>query len=543
MTEELRNEIVRRRQAGASLRQIARALGVSRRTVQRVWTRLEAERSGQTPASSLPKPAARRPSLLDEHEAFVRQLLARYPNMTAVRVYEELRRRGFEGSYTIVRLRVGKLRPQPIREPVVRFTTSPGQQAQMDYSTYDIDVTAEGRRRVYLFRYVLSYSRRAYMRFAERMDFTTTIREHVRAFHYFQGVASVCLYDNMKVVVVQHDEDGPLFNPRFLAFATHYGYKPFACLPRRAQTKGRVERKFDFVQKNLLNGRTFRTLDHLNEVTAWWLTNVADVQVHRETRQRPIDRYAEERPPLIPLPMQPYDTALVVYRVVNVEGFVAYRQNFYAVPWRYLGQALPLRITENEVVIYTPRLEELVRHRLLAAHVTGQRSEDKDHRPRDDSAEHLTLLRERFAELGPLARRFLDGLLRDQRYGKAQARKVLTLLGSYHRRDLLAAVERAVRFGAYSCQAVERILAAQAKPRSALEALAEDAPRETRRHRPDLFDEIVPPRPLSEYRHLFEENTDHGPPTQETEPTKPAEPGERVEAPKSPPGPDAAGTA
>jgi hypothetical protein len=264
------------------------------------------------------------------------------------------------------------------------------------------------------------------------------------------------------------------------------------------------------------------------------LANVADVQVHRETGQRPIDRYTAERSQLIPLPAQPYDTALVVYRVVNVEGFVAYRQNFYSVPWRYLGQALPLRITENEVIIYTSRLDELARHRLFPAHVTGQRSEDKAHRPRDDSAEHLTLLRERFAELGPIARRFLDGLLRDQRYGKAQARKVLALLGSYTRRDWLAALERAVRFGAYSCRAVERILATQAKPKSALEALAEDAPQETRRHRPDLFDEIVSPRPLSEYHQLLEENTDHGPPTETTEPTERAEP---------PPSDDAAGTA
>jgi transposase len=504
MTEDQRNEIMRRRQAGASLRQIARELGMSRRTVGRVLAGVEAARSGRAPTSNLPRPSQRRPGLLDAHEEFLRHLLERYPHMKVRRVLEELRGRGFRGGYTIVRLRVRELRPQPGKEPVVRFETPMGQQAQMDYSTYDIDFGDEGRRRVYLFSYLLSYSRRVYLRFVESQDFATTIREHVRAFEYLQGVASVCLYDNMKVVVLRHDEDGPLYNPRFLAFATHYGFKPWACLPRRAQTKGKQERFFSYVESSLLNGRTFRTLDHLNDVARWWLDNVADVRIQRETKERPLDRHAREQPHLIPLPAQPYDTALVVYRVVNVEGFVAYQQNFYSVPWRWLGQALPLRITEDEVVIYTPRLEAIARHRLFLRSATNQRSEDKAHRPRDDSAQHLLLLRERFAELGDIASRFLDGLLRDQRCGKAQARKVLTLLSTYTRRDLLAALDRAVRFGAYSAGAVERILAAQAKPKSVLEALAEEAPQQTRRLRPDLFDEPVPPRPLSEYCQLLE---------------------------------------
>lgn len=521
MTEALRNEIVRRRELGMSVRQIARELGVSRRTVGRVLTRVESERSGRQPTANTPRAPQRRPSLLDEHENFLRQLLGRYPQMKVRRVLEELRGRGFTGGYTIVRLRIRELRPQPSKAPVIRFETPMGKQAQMDYSTYDIDFVEEGRRRVYLFSYLLSYSRRAYLRFVEAQDFATTIREHVRAFAYLQGVASVCLYDNMKVVVLRHDEDGPLYNPRFLAFATHYGFQPFACQPRRPQTKGKQERFFAYVASSLLNGRTFRTLEHLNEVTRWWLANVADVRLQGKTQERPLDDHAREQPHLIALPAQPYDTAVVVYRVVNVEGLVAYQQNFYSVPWRWLGQALPLRITEDEVIIYTPQLEALARHRLFPRSLTNQRSEDRAHRPHHDSGEPLLQLRERFAELGEGAVRFLDGLLRDQRCGKAQARKVLTFLATYARRDLVAALDRAVRFGAYSAGAVERILAARAKPKSVLEALAEEAPQETRRLRPDLFDEPVPPRPMSEYRQLLEKSDVSPSETHEDEPPAP----------------------
>ena len=95
-----------------------------------------------------------------------------------------------------------------------------------------------------------------------------TPREHEHAFQHLGGVARVCLYDNFTVVVPRHDADGPLDNPKFLAFATHYGFRPQACRVRRPQTKGKVERQFHFVETSLFNGRTFESLEHLNEVSA-----------------------------------------------------------------------------------------------------------------------------------------------------------------------------------------------------------------------------------------------------------------------------------
>ena len=89
----------------------------------------------------------------------------------------------------------------------------------------------------------------------------------------------------------------------------------------------------------------------------------------------------------------------------------------------------------------------MAHHRLFPPGVAQQQSVDRAHRPQDNAAEQLTLLRERFNELGASARRFLDGLLRDQRCGKNQARRVLGLLSSYTRKDWLAALERAVRYG------------------------------------------------------------------------------------------------
>jgi transposase len=510
MNQAMRNAIVERRQAGTSVRGIARTLGIARQSVQRVLDQVAAERAGQTQASDLPPTAKRRPSQLDAYEPVLRELLARYPDMTAMRLFEELRGRGFAGKYTIVRQRVELLRPRPIAEPVLRFETAPAQQAQMDYGVYDVDFTQEGRRRVYLFNYLLGYSRRAYMRFVDAQDFTTTIREHVRAFTYLEGVAATCLYDNQKVVVLRHDDEGPIYNPRFLAFATHYGFKPWACKPRRPQTKGKIERRFHFAEVSLLNGRTFHTLDHLNEVTLTWLANVADLRVHAETKQTPLQRYAVEQAHLIALPAQAYDTALVLYRSVNAEGFIAYRQNFYAAPWCYIGQLVPVRITEHEVVVYSPAVEEVARHALMPRTRTGQRQVGASHPARADANERFAVLAERFQALGPAAQRFLDGLLAKQRQGKFQAQHVLALLANYDRADWLAALERAVRFGAYSLAAVERILAATAQPRSILACLAE----QERQHlEPHLRDDPVAARPTADYQHLLtQETSNDGPP-------------------------------
>src|SRR5438034_249102 len=294
MTEQQRNTILSRWREGASLRRLARELHLSRNTVRRVVAGVEAQRAG------LPAPRLRRQSGLDAYETVVQELLTRYPDLTGVRLFEELRQRGYPGSYSTVRTRLRELRPGTGRRPVLRFETGPGVQAQMDYATYDLDFTEEGRRRVYAFSYVLGYSRRQYLRFVEAQDLDTTLREHVRAFDYLGGVAATCLYDNMKVVVQGYEDDVPLYNQRFLAFATHYGFRPSACRPYRPQTKGKVERPFAYVETNLLNGRTFRTLAHLNEVTLWWLANVADVRVHGQTKKTPRELYEHEQPHLIP---------------------------------------------------------------------------------------------------------------------------------------------------------------------------------------------------------------------------------------------------
>ena len=323
-----------------------------------------------------------------------------------------------------------------------------------------------------------------------------------------------------KAVVLWRDADGPLYNPKFLAFATHYGFKPQACRVRRPQTKGKVERKFFYVETNLLNGRTFDTLEHLNEVTAQWLGSVADVRILRDFKKAPRERHTREQPHLLPLPACDFDTAQVVYRHVNVEGFIAYRLNFYSVPWSYIGQVLPVRIIGDEVIVYSIALEEIARHSHVRNTQNGVRQLIKSHHPQGDPEQRTLLLQQRFGELGPIAVQFLDGLLAKQTYGKMQAQQLLALVAHYQRDDVLKSLEHAVRFGAFSLAAMRRILAAHAKPKPLLEELAE-------LHKdtldPNLREEPIGPRPTSDYQHLLSSEEADEPPSEERPKDQPDE--------------------
>jgi transposase len=502
MNEILLHKIVTLYQGGASVRQISLSLGISRRTVKRALERVEHARRGVMEESPGRR---RRGSQLDAYEPMITELLARYPDMKVQRIHEELRRAGYTGSYTILCVRVRALRPRALRPPVQRFETAPGEQAQMDYSTYDLDFSAEGRRRVHAFSYVLGYSRRQYLHFVEYQDLATTIRQHIRAFEHMGGVAAVCLYDNMKVVVSGFEGGEPVYNPKFLGFAAHYGFRPVACRPRRPQTKGKVERPFGYVESSLLNGRSFRSLEHLNDVAAWWLAEVADVHAHRQTKARPIDRHAEEQPRLIPLPAHPYDACDVVYRVVDAMGDVVYRQNLYSVPWSFIGQMVAVRATEDQVIIHDRAFVELARHKLVPRGMSGQRSHYKEHDPPRDAKQRLEHLAERFAQFGPEGTRFLEGLMKLSRCGKSQAERVLSLLAAYQRSDVVSALARAARYGAFTLAAIQRILVAQGRPKTPFDALADGH----QSYLKSLSDSPpAPPRPTSEYQELLGEGTD-----------------------------------
>ena len=489
--EDTRNLIAAMEAGGSSKRQISRQLGVSRNTVRRVLGALAKQR--RRGHSALPSPPVRRESKLDEYEGFIKETLEEFPDLTAVRLHEKLEEQGFDGQYTIVKDHLRQIRPKPKKKPVTRYETEPGKQGQQDWSPYEIPFTEDGLQKVHCFSLVLGYSRKQYIRFCENEQFITLIREHRAGFERFGGVPSEILYDRQKAVVLGWEAGRNLYNPRFLAFATHYGFRPRALPPRRPDLKGKVERPFDYIEKNLLAGRHFRNRQHLNEVGDWWLPERADVRSHGTLKERPIDRFVREAPHLLPLPARPYDTAEVGYRVVSIEWMVSWDVTPYSVPCEHVLEVVAVRATEQEVFVYDADLNE------LACHERAPRGQlepvvDPSHRPKKKRRHDIDVLVVRMGELGEIGALFAAGVLERQRYRGSHLAAVLGLVARYSADDLIAALERAVRYRAFDGKVVKRILEASARPRS----LPEDTEQAARAR---LASMITPtkPRSLSPY--------------------------------------------
>ncbi|WP_194726643.1 IS21 family transposase [Noviherbaspirillum malthae] len=287
---------------GKSLRAIACELGCSVNTVRKYLA------DDAAPAFKGRMP---RPTKIAPFEDYLRQRIASAaPDwIPATVLWREIQQMGFAGSERTVRNFVSALRPTTPPDPVVRFETEPGDQMQADWIEF------RRRKGASLFAFVatLGYSRASYVEFVSDMRLETLLACHANCFEWFGGVPRRALYDNMKTVVLERNAYGPKqhrFQPGFLDFARHYGFRPELCRPYRAKTKGKVERMNGYLRRSFyvpLMARFKAVGLELDVSTAntevWrWLREVADQRVHGTTKQRPGEQLQLEQRSLQRLP-------------------------------------------------------------------------------------------------------------------------------------------------------------------------------------------------------------------------------------------------
>jgi transposase len=288
---------------GVGKTELAIRLGVSRRTVYH-WIeteQLDRDLDDEAVSYTARPPVPRK---LDRYRGIIQERLQSYPLLTAERIFEEIREAGYAGGYTQIKEYVREIRPRVIEEPVRRFETPPGFQGQVDYATFKLPW---GRR--YALVVVLGYSRLLWLRFFPRQTMQALFSGLESAFHAFGGVPQELLFDQMRAVVVEDDRlnNGALvMNAEFLRFASHWDFRPRACRPYRAKTKGKVERPIRYVRESFFYGRTFLNDADLNAQAERWLARTANQRRHRTINEAPQLRFTRDEEftlkPLAPMP-------------------------------------------------------------------------------------------------------------------------------------------------------------------------------------------------------------------------------------------------
>jgi transposase len=293
---------------GLSKTEVARRLGINRRTVSRLVQNGELDRDLDEPVCYKPRPPV--PRKLDPYTGIIGARLEAYPKLSSVRLLEEIRSAGYTGGYTQLKEHVRQVRPRPPEEPLIRFETAPGRQAQVDFADFTFDW---GKR--YALIVVLGYSRLLWVRFFSRKDMRALLEGLEEAFAFFGGVPQELLFDQMKSVITKDGRlNGEKFvtNAEFIRFAAHWDFKVRACRPYRAKTKGKVERPISYVRSSFVYGREFISDGDLETQLRRWLDHTANVRIHRTVREQPIVRFErDERALLQPLPVRTYHSIVV----------------------------------------------------------------------------------------------------------------------------------------------------------------------------------------------------------------------------------------
>ena len=293
---------------GLSKSALARQLGISRDSIHR-WIR-EGLLDRDLDAEPLRPKGSPRPSKLDPYKPLILARLEAFPELSAVRLFEEVKAAGYPAGYDPVKVFVRAVRPRVEPEPVVRFETPPAHQAQVDFAEFRFPW---GKR--YALVVVLGYSRLLWLQFYERQDMRTLLSGLEAVFSFFGGVPRELLFDQMRAVITRDLRlvSGALVkNEEFLRFSAHWGFTARACRPYRAQTKGKVERPIRYVRENFIYGRDFLNDADLDEQRSRWVER-ANGRVHGTTKEMPRLRFErDEQHLLLPLAERPYHSLVLL---------------------------------------------------------------------------------------------------------------------------------------------------------------------------------------------------------------------------------------
>jgi transposase len=270
---------------------------------------------------------------------------------------------GFAGGYQTVQRFVRKLRGYPGPEPVGIIVTAPGEECQVDYGTGPMvrDPQSGKYRRTRLFVLMLGYSRKAVRLLVFRSSSRTWAELHEKAFRRLGGSCRVLVLDNLKEGVLKPDFYDPTLNPVFKDVLTHYGVVAMPCRVQDPDRKGKVESGVGHAQKTPLKGMRFESLEEAQTHLDNWESRWADTRIHGTTKRQVAAMFAEEKPFLLPLPLEPFRYYQYGERTVHLDGCVEVEAAYYSVPPGSIGKLVHVQWDSLHVRILDSKTQQLLR--------------------------------------------------------------------------------------------------------------------------------------------------------------------------------------
>jgi transposase len=476
--------------SGMSKRQIARTLGINRKSVDRHLaagsskgaSAHEAPTGEALTGSDLSKGAKALtgsedsfssqsaskkkeltvPESRSECSPFREQIIAKIElGLTAQRIYQDLKAEyGFNAKYHSVRRYVASLcncKELPVR----RIEVEAGQEMQIDYGQGARCIDHTGKlRKTHIFRLVLSHSRKGYTEAVTRLTTESLIRSLENAFLALGGVPKVVVFDNAKSAVKQADWYDPELNPKIIAFCKHYGFAFLPTRPRTPEHKGKVERGVDYVQENAIKGMTFESLSLQNQHLREWEKNVADTRIHGTTKKHVGKLFAEvEKQSLGPLPTEPFPFYDEGIRKVSRDGHIEVKGSFYSAPPEYLGCDVWVRWSASVVRLYNHRHEQIAIHPRMEKGKFSTLSEHIAPSKINGIERGARFLLHKVKLIGPHSARWAEEAL-SQRGVEAMRtiQGLLSLTRNYESSAIEQAADTAWRSGCYRYRTIKRLL-------------------------------------------------------------------------------------
>jgi len=410
------------------------------------------------PPETEPRPS-RSPSAsaCEPYREIIESALAKGRN--AMAIFQDLvDGHGFAAKYASVKRFVGKLRGSATPEARVVIQTAPGEEAQVDYGTGPMvrDPTTGRYRRTRLFVLTLGHSRKSVRLLVFRSSTRIWAELHEKAFRRLGGVTRIVVLDNLREGVLTPDIYDPELNPLYRDVLKHYGAVALPCRVQDPDRKGKVESGVGHAQKTPLKGLRFESLEEAQTYLDRWEERWADTRIHGTTKRQVAAMFADERPALLPLPIEPFRYYQYGERTVHLDGCVEVEAAYYGAPTGWISRRVRVQWDDHHVRLLNPHTGALLREHLRHAR-GGHRIKDED-RPKQTPLTTQQLLR-RAEVAGPHIGTLCQTLHRTE--GEAAVRRILGLLSLAKKYGAAAADDAcamALESGVCTCRFVRRYL-------------------------------------------------------------------------------------